>query len=526
MPLLSKSQHRVRVLLIWESPRVISKGRWYHWTFLIETGHIGSSSAKRRLCHPSMKPIVTAASSIACWLLYATVALAPLPFGSVEPTATAIWCVVLGLCLVMVPVRNLGAGQSALAGLAAAVVSAYAIVLREQLAQHPWFATPDPIWEQAKIALGMALTPSVAVARDQPWFALGRPLTCVLALSCGFLIGHSAECGRRLFKVVAWSGAAYAAYGILSHVFDPSHILGREKHAYLESVTGTFVNRNTAGAYFGTCAVIWSLLLWGRVRQVLPSGRIGGHAATAEVLLAPPRNVVVAFAMLFLCLAAMFMTRSRGAVLVSLVVLLVAFVAYFYRDLPRRGSLFAVLATGSLVVVILLQLMGEGVNARFDLQGLADEGRLETYKSTLQVIWDHPWVGTGLGTFAQVFPAYRSANASLWGTWDMAHNTLLEIAAEMGLPIAALVVVAWATIFGVLLRGIGIRCRNIILPAGALATGLLATLHSLVDFSLQIPGYAIVVLSLVGAGLAQSFRRRRGVEEKGTPIGTETLEAI
>jgi hypothetical protein len=29
MPLLSKSQHRVRVSLIWESPRVILKGRWY-----------------------------------------------------------------------------------------------------------------------------------------------------------------------------------------------------------------------------------------------------------------------------------------------------------------------------------------------------------------------------------------------------------------------------------------------------------------------------------------------------------------
>jgi len=32
----------------------------------------------------------------------------------------------------------------------------------------------------------------------------------------------------------------------------------------------------------------------------------------------------------------------------------------------------------------------------------------------------------------------------------------------------------------------------------------LAGLHSLVDFSLQIP-YSIVALSLIGAGLAQSF---------------------
>ena len=30
MPLLSKSQHRVRLSLIWESPRVRSKGHWYN----------------------------------------------------------------------------------------------------------------------------------------------------------------------------------------------------------------------------------------------------------------------------------------------------------------------------------------------------------------------------------------------------------------------------------------------------------------------------------------------------------------
>jgi hypothetical protein len=32
MPLPSKSQHRVRISLIWESPRVSFKGRWYNMT--------------------------------------------------------------------------------------------------------------------------------------------------------------------------------------------------------------------------------------------------------------------------------------------------------------------------------------------------------------------------------------------------------------------------------------------------------------------------------------------------------------
>jgi O-antigen ligase len=455
---------------------------------------------------------------MASWLLFATAALAPLPFGSNMPTAIAFWCIVLGMCLVLAPVRGLGVGQLALVGLAGVVVAAYALVLHEQLAEHPWLAAaPDPIWHEAEAALGVSLAHSVSIARGQPWLALGRPLVCILAIACGFLIGVDGRRARQLIKVIAWSGAVYAGYGILTFLVDPTHILGREKKAYLESVTATFINRNTAAAYFGSCAVVWSLVLWERVRLALPRGPLEWRALPRRLLSDMPRKVVVAFAMLLLCLAAMFMTGSRGAVLASLLALIVAFIAFFRRDLPRRAGIATALAGGGAVALILLQAMGAGVNARFDTQGLADEGRIETYKATLRMIADHPWFGTGQGTFALAFPAYRSANVSVWGVWDMAHNTLLEIAADMGVPIAALVVVAWIVIFVMLVRGAFIRRRGLLVPVAALAVATLAVSHSLIDFSLQIPGYAIVALSLIGAGLAQSFGGGR------SPNGTSAV---
>jgi O-antigen ligase len=209
--------------------------------------------------------------------------------------------------------------------------------------------------------------------------------------------------------------------------------------------------------------------------------------------------------MLVLCLAALFMTTSRGAALVSLLVLIAAFLVFFRRDLPRRTGFMSALAGGAAVALVLLETMGGRVNARFGLLGLSDEGRLETYKATLRMIADHPWLGTGQGSFAYAFPIYRSSNASVLGIWNIAHNTLLEIAADMGIPIALLVVAAWLAIFAALIRGVLVRRRGILVPAAALAVALLAVLHSLIDFSLQIPGYSIVALSLVGAGLAQSF---------------------
>jgi O-antigen ligase len=443
---------------------------------------------------------------LSSWLLFAAVALAPLPFGSSESAAVACWCIVLGACLVLASAQPLNAAQLTLAGLAGFIVAAYALVLHEQLADHPWLAAAaaDPVWHQAATALGEPLQPSVSVARHQAWFELGRPLVCMLAIACGFLVGADRERARQLVKVIAWSGAAYAAYGIAAHLLDPTRILWRDKEAYLAYVTGTFINRNTAAVYFGSCAVVWSLLLWERVRSAMPRGAMQWRTVPTRLFAAMPRNVVVAFAMFFLCLAAMFMTGSRGGVVLSLFALVVGFTAYFRRDLPRRSGLLTALAGGAAIAVIVFQLMGGAVSARLDYEGAADEGRLATYRATLRMIADHPWFGTGQGTFAYAYPAYRPSDVSMWGVWDIAHNTLLEIAADMGIPIAALVAFAWLVIFAVLVRGVWIRHSSRVVLVSALAVAILAVLHSLIDFSLQIPGYSIMALALIGAGLAQS----------------------
>jgi O-antigen ligase len=228
--------------------------------------------------------------------------------------------------------------------------------------------------------------------------------------------------------------------------------------------------------------------------------------------------------MLLLCLVALFMTRSRGAGVLSLLALIVGFLAYFRRHLAGWAGLAIAGAGAGAAALIVLQLMGSGINTRFDLQGLADGGRLETYKATLRLIADHPWFGTGQGTFASAFPSYRSPNVSIWGVWDKAHNTLLEIAADMGVPLAALVAIAWVVTFAVLIYGARTRRRALVIPISGLAVATLAVLHSLIDFSLQIPGYSIVALSLVGAGLAQSFStRQKSDETPGLPFEAASI---
>ena len=451
-------------------------------------------------------------SKAASWLLFAAVAGAPLPFGSTDPTAIAFWCIVLGLALMMASPRDLDRRHLALIGLAGIVVAAYAVVLHEQLAAQPWFAlaVPDPLWAETSALLGVPLTPSVSIARNQPFFTLGAPLAAMLALLCGLVLGADRVRARMLLQVMAWSGAVYAVYGILAHLLDPNYILWREKEAYLAVLTATFINRNTAAVYFGSCAVVWLLLLCEHIRERLPRGPIEWRKLPNRLLSDTRRDVLLSFSMLFLCLAAMFMTGSRAGVVLSLMALVLAFTLYFRRDLPARSGIVAALAAGGAIALLLLQIMGSGVSARFDAQGAVDSGRLITYRSTLQMIADHPWFGTGQGTFVWSFPAYRSSVNSLWGTWDRAHDTLLEIAADLGLPLAGLVAAAWLVALAVLVHGVRRRRRDLAIPVAALSVAVLALLHSLVDFSLQIPGYTIVAFALFGTGLAQSFGNAAG----------------
>ncbi len=450
----------------------------------------------------------TPSNRISSLILFVTVAVVPFPFGSTDPTAIAFWCIVLGIAVIAASPRALHRRQFALLGLAAIIVIAYAFVLHEQLATQPWLANPHPLWREAADALGNPIEPSVSIVRNQPFFALGAPLAAMLAMTCSFIVCADRNRAHQLLKVIAWSGLAYAIFGIGSFLIDPTKLLWREKEAYRDVLTSTFVGRNAAAVYFGSCAVVWLLLSSERARRHLPPGPIHWRRVPTWLFSETPRSVVVSLLMLLICLVAMFMTNSRAGVVLSLMALVIAFTAFFYRDLPRGIGVAAASAVGGLIALVLLQLIGGNVSGRFDAQGLADEGRFETYRSTLRIIADHPWFGTGLGTFAWSFPPYRSANVSTWGVWDIAHNTILEIAADLGLPLAGLVVAAWIIVLAVLIRGIHTRRRDLIIPVAALSVAIIALLHSIIDFSLQIPGYAIVVFALVGAGLSQSFSSR------------------
>ena len=417
----------------------------------------------------------------------------------------AFWCAMLGIASVFLTC-DLNPPQKWVVWYLCILAAAYLIVLHEQMSHQPWLVAQNSVWERASPHLDGRASPVGAAVRDQAVIALGPPLAAFLSFLIGLQIGTDREATRTLVKVVAGAGVLYALYGIGQFVIDPTKVLWREKPAYVTVLTATFINRNAAGMFFGLCSFLWLAMLLDELKSRINLAKLDLDALKDLMIRsAVPRTTLGPALGFFVCLAALLMTGSRAAVLLSAAVISLMIIMTVSRGSSKRwAGLSVVLAIAG--VLLFLQLFGGRVGERFDIQGFADEGRFETYKAALRLIWNSPWIGSGFGSFPYVFPEYRSG-ANSWGTWDRAHNTPLEIAAEAGIPIAALVVSGWMLMLMWLARNVFQKSPSP-LQMVFFFFSVAVSVHSLVDFPLQISGFALPALMLVSAGFSASLNRR------------------
>jgi len=429
---------------------------------------------------------------LALRMLIIAMALAPALFGASEPAVMAFWCAWLAATLLVAPLASLSRMVAWWLCGVAVIVLAYIFVLHEQLAAQPFIAPEHPVWRQAAEALGVPLRGSAATVRNQALYSMGPPMAALLAFMLGVICSDTVRDRRAVIVVLRSSVVAYAAFGFVSTMFEPGMILWRERLGYIGAVTGPFINANTAADYFAAGALAWLVVVVQRSgafsRSDIDSHGIRHSAWRLENLDLP------ALAALIICTIALLLTRSRVGVGLGCLGLLGTFLALD----QRRGQLWRRLLVPGIILLVLLQMAGAALFARLDMLGFSGGGRTDTYEATLRMIRDNPWFGVGIGAFGAAFPAYRS-NANIWGVWDTAHSTPLELAAEAGLPLAGLVILAWCVLIVALARRFVSSPESI--AKVALPVVLVGTLHSLVDFSLQTAGYAIPVLALAGAAL-------------------------
>lgn len=447
------------------------------------------------------------------WLLVTGLALAPAWFGSNHLGAWGFNGLYFGLLLVayeLGPVilgrpHPVSAARIRFLILAFALTVAWAILQTVSFAPSSW---QHPLWELARQAAGLGVDGRISVAPDVTLLAALRLMTAGAVFWLALQLCRTAALARRLLLSLACIGLSYAAYGILSLFLFPDRLLYIEKTVYTDVVTSTFVNRNSYATYAGITLISALAALvdrYDRAAHDIPGlirFRIAGMLSAAS-----GRGGLLLLCVLVIA-GALMMTASRGGIAAMAfgVVVFAALLALRGHRLAG-GAALAVLSCAGLIVVAFLLYGGAFVGRLEHVEANAPE-RLAVYRVTLQSIRDGGVLGFGYGTFAEVFPIYRDTAVGVWGIWDKAHNSYLELYQGLGIPVATLFLVGIGhTAWRCAAASLG-RRRDFAVPLAAISTTGIVGLHAFVDFSLQIQAVALTWTALLAAGLAQSWSSR------------------
>jgi O-antigen ligase len=364
-------------------------------------------------------------------------------------------------------------------------------------------------------ALGQ-LNPAVAVqavsrhpiSLDAGLTARGLTLfaaNAMLMLGCARLFSFRGS--RRFAEALTVVGAALALTGMMQQPLFAGKIYGFWTSFDGGDSYGPFVNRNHfAGWMLMALPVTLGLLCAGTAR-----GLAGIKPTWRDRLLwlsSPEANrlILLAAAAAVMALALVLtMSRSGISALAVSVVVTSSFVLWRQRGV-RRGLTLAYL--GMLVVVVVGWAGADLIAARFsnaNWDGI--NGRRGAWSDAAAVAKRFPLTGSGLDTYGLTMVLYQQHD--MMQSYTEAHNDYLQLAAEGGALVVVPAVLALVA-FAVAVRrrfAEEISTTAYWLRLGAV-TGLLAiALQETVEFSLQMPGNAVLFAAVCGIALHRTPSR-------------------
>lgn len=469
------------------------------------------SSRKVKQGQPKLS--VLSDQSIAVGLLVFFLTLSIVADGGVEPILKSILAL-LAIFLCVLEVGRSGVPRIRLvSALAQGLLALLTLALLVQSIRLGNSLGQNPIWTTARQSLPDVMG-AISVAPEQSLQAIVT-LSPVFVFIAVLNLCRDDMLAVWVIKILALIATVAAIAGLLGqfHVFE--FFGAAPKQFYRDSLTSFFVNRNTAGTFFGLGTLVCLALTLHKI-NTNNLGLLRILQAVANGTKMTGQLPIIFMACTVINGMALVLTQSRGAVAATGagVVLYLLLVSQ-----PKRGPVahkvkqghvrrVIKLASGIVVVLIVLGLFAARAVYRQEAEGV-DAFRLCTYKSTWQMAVDTWPMGSGFGTFSNLFPSYRDPECSgLWGYWEMAHNFFLEGLSSLGAVFFGAVLTAYAVLIWAFVVGLKNRVHHRYVAALGLSALVLVSIHSMVDFSLQIPGFANFFAVLLAACVAVSLTSR------------------
>ncbi|WP_284539277.1 O-antigen ligase family protein [Pleomorphomonas sp. T1.2MG-36] len=428
------------------------------------------------------------------WALVVTALLAPLPMGGTRAFFFMLYAAVvavLGLFYAVGLYRGHVRPRLPLSVFAVPVILFGLVIFWMLITLLPLGLADAPEWGALSPLADLA--GRITIGPGATFDMLVRYLTYGLFFVLALQVAVEKKRAKTLFRVVYLGIAVHALIALASLTFFGDVLLFLPKDAYIGDATGTFINRNSFATFAAFGAIMGVALIFGVDEDDVARSRLSRILVQLGFNVAP---------LALICLALAFSHSRMGMFVAALGAGVVALVAVFRSSGARRILAGLMIIVGLITGAVLANTSGILFERMATVDRDADV-RLAVYEQTLDLIAARPMSGYGGGTYEDAFRAVKSDPISPDVTFDAAHNLYLELAAELGIPATIAVVLSVLLLAGTTAVA-AVRRENWTIPAAAAAVVLAGGVHSLVDFSLQIPAIVLMMLLILALGFAQS----------------------
>jgi O-antigen ligase len=312
---------------------------------------------------------------------------------------------------------------------------------------------------------------------------------------------------NHLVFVIMLVGIAESLYGIFESFSGHGHILHIRKSdiPFFASffVTGTFINRNQFAGYLLMVIPLSVGYLFSF--EMFQKGRLSDWRQRLSNL--DGEVILIAFGIMVMILG-LFFSASRAGI-VSLL-LSFSLISLFFRDSKRerhfsKTSVFIV----GLGLLWAGSIGGDTVVSSFFTISEDLVSRRGIWANTFDIFKDLPIIGSGLGTFAHIFPMYRSFH--IRGLVTHAENDFLQLTSEVGLLGIGFLIAIFLLFFLKVVSGIRSLSptnSNRYLALGGMVGILALMFHSMVERNLQVPSNAFLYTFLWAMVIRITTRER------------------
>ncbi len=369
------------------------------------------------------------------------------------------------------------------------------------------------LYSRAASVLGHPVTAIVSVNADASRAILMKIVACGAIFAMARAMCRDRRRARLLLVLFLASAVVVTAYGLVMQATNGScYVFSYSKRSdlappgrqFLCALSGTFVNSNSYAAFAGMALVAALGLTFSRSPAGPDKSNNMTPRAAPATWLTGARAVYLASSLLLF--GGLLLSESRAGFGATVLGALLLGVSLSRGRSPSRPALGWAFAAAIFVGAAFALIAGSAFFTK--MSKLSDEdivGRFRMWQIAISAIEQSPWLGWGLGSFPDVYSLLQPPDLQIPN--DKAHSTPLEWIMELGIPGA---MCAFATVLvplGICLSGCWRRRTDRYLPAVAFAASMVPILHSVIDFSLQIPAIGFIVAALLGMGWAQSFRR-------------------